>query len=37
MIRFKKIVISAVSGLTLVMAQPLVIPFFGQILLDLGL
>jgi len=26
-----------IAGLALVMAQPLIIPFFGQILLDLGL
>jgi hypothetical protein len=37
MIRFKKIVALAVSGFTLVMAQPLVIPWLGQILLDRGL
>lgn len=33
----RRVMIASVAGLCLVMAQPLVIPFFGQILLDWGL
>lgn len=33
----EKIIVVSLVGLALVLAQPLVIPYFGQILLDWGL